>query len=131
MRKGKAAAAAGAVALAVLLSGCAMAGLDPQTLMRPPRSTGDRESIHQVLEEKTNNRLNLQYPRRGDYRSAILMHDLSADGSEEAVGLYQAKTENGRRPARSRIPLPRWTRSASGMSTATGGTTWWWAGETL
>ena len=96
MRKGKAAAAAGAVVLAVLLSGCAMAGLDPQTLMRPPRSTGERVSIHQGLEEKTNNRLNLQYPRRGDYRSAILMHDLSADGSEEAVGLYQATdTETG------------------------------------
>lgn len=82
-------AIAAAVCLALLLSGCTMAGLDPQTLMRPPRATGGRENIHQVLESKTGGQLVLRYPRRGEHRSAIVMHDITGDGTQEAVGIYE------------------------------------------
>lgn len=86
---------AAVLALAVLCSGCSSVSLDPQTLMRPPRATGNKEQIHKVLEKKTNNQLKLSYPSRGDYRSAILMWDLTGDGSEDAIALYQNPDQKG------------------------------------
>ncbi len=86
---------AAVLALAVLCSGCSSVSLDPQTLMRPPRATGNKEQIHKVLEKKTNNQLKLSYPSRGDYRSAILMWDLTGDGTEDAVALYQNTDQKG------------------------------------
>lgn len=86
---------AAALALIVLCSGCSSVSLDPQTLMRPPRATGNKEQIHKVLETKTGGQLKLSYPRRGDYRSAILMWDLTGDGQEDAVALYQNTDQTG------------------------------------
>ncbi|WP_085832522.1 FG-GAP repeat domain-containing protein [Clostridium merdae] len=83
------------IALALLCSGCSSVSLDPQTLMRPPRATGNKEQIHKVLEKKTNNQLKLSYPSRGDYRSAILMWDLTGDGVEDAIALYQNTDQKG------------------------------------
>lgn len=72
-----------------LLTGCSMDGLDPQSLMRPPRPTGEREEIHKVLERQAGSNFKLRYPRRGDYRSAIIMQDLTGNGKEEAIALYE------------------------------------------
>lgn len=83
------------VLAAVMLSGCSATGLNPQNLMRPPRATGEKEDIHQVLESNTDGNLVLKYPRRGDYRSAIILRDLSGDKNEEAVALYQSGASNG------------------------------------
>ena len=83
------------MALALLCTGCSSVSLDPQTLMRPPRATGNKEQIHKVLEKKTNNQLKLSYPSRGDYRSAILMWDLTGDGVEDAIALYQNTDQKG------------------------------------
>ena len=66
-----------------------MDGLDPQSLMRPPRPTGEREEIHKVLERQAGSDFKLRYPRRGDYRSAIIMQDLTGNGKEEAIALYE------------------------------------------
>ncbi|WP_101697190.1 FG-GAP repeat domain-containing protein [Clostridium minihomine] len=86
---------AAVLALAMLCSGCSSVSLDPQTLMRPPRATGNKEKIHQVLEAKTNGQIKLSYPRRGDYRSAILMWDLTGDGKEDAIALYENADQSG------------------------------------
>lgn len=40
--------------LAVALTGCSPLGLDAQTLMKPPKATGERQEIYSVLEEKAN-----------------------------------------------------------------------------
>ena len=87
-------AAIAAVLTACLLSGCNITGLDAQTLMRPPKATGDREAIHTALEESVQGNLILKYPTRGEYRSAITMYDLTGDGVEEAIAFCEAPEEN-------------------------------------
>ena len=42
--------------------GCSPLGLDAQTLMKPPKATGERQEIYSVLEEKANHQLTLRYP---------------------------------------------------------------------
>lgn len=69
-------AVAMALMLALTLSGCSFVGLDAQTLMRPPKPTGEKADIHALLESKTDGKMTLKYPRTGDYRSAIITHDV-------------------------------------------------------
>lgn len=85
---------AAAVLLMVLLTGCSTVGLDAQTLMKPPKTTGDKQEIYQVLERKTNSHLKLCYPKAGDYRSAIVMRDVTGDGNEEAIAFYSNGDED-------------------------------------
>ena len=86
---------AAVLALSVLCSGCSSISLDPQVLMRPPRATGNKEAIHKLLAAKTKDELKLSYPRRGEYRSAILMRDSTEDGKEGAIALYQTPEQKG------------------------------------
>lgn len=72
----------------VCLSGCQFGGFDTLSLMRPPKATGDEANIQQVLEEVGGSDLTLKYPQRGDYRSAVVMYDITGDGEEEAVAFY-------------------------------------------
>ena len=74
--------------LAVALTGCSPLGLDAQTLMKPPKATGERQEIYSVLEEKANHQLTLRYPKAGEYRSAIVMKDVTGDGNDEAIAFY-------------------------------------------
>lgn len=83
------AAAVMALACCLSLSGCSLFGLDARTLMRPPRVTGERAGVYDLLEQKGGASLSLCYPAAGDYRSAILLHDLDGDGTEEAIAFYQ------------------------------------------
>ncbi len=78
------------ILLMVWLTGCSAVGLDAQTLMQPPKTTGDKQEIYQVLERKTNSQLKLRYPKAGDYRSAIIMKDITGDGNEEAIAFYSS-----------------------------------------
>lgn len=74
--------------LAVTLTGCSPLGLDAQTLMKPPKATGEREEIYSVLEERSSYQLTLRYPKAGEYRSAIVMKDVTGDGNDEAIAFY-------------------------------------------
>lgn len=87
-------AAAAALLLCFLLSGCSFVGLDAQTLMRPPKPTGEKADIHALVESKSGGKLTLKYPASGDYRSAIIMHDLTGDKNEEAMAIYQKSEES-------------------------------------
>jgi len=87
-------AAALALLLCFLLSGCSFAGFDAQTLMRPPRPTGEKQDIHALLESKAGGKLTLKYPANGDYRSAIITHDICGDKTEEAMAIYQKGDES-------------------------------------
>ena len=92
--KRKLKAAAVAVLLAFLLSGCSFVGLDAQTLMRPPKPTGEKADIHALLESKAGGKMTLKYPSSGDYRSAIITHDMCGDKNEEAMAIYQKGDES-------------------------------------
>ncbi len=87
-------AAAIAVLLAFLLSGCSFVGLDAQTLMQPPKPTGEKADIHALLASKAGDKMTLKYPRSGDYRSAIITHDICGDKNEEAMAIYQKGDES-------------------------------------
>ncbi len=68
--------------------------MDLQSLMRPPRPTGEKQEIHEVLDAKVGS-YKLQYPYRGKHRSSIVMDDLTGDGIEEAMVLYQGLSDTG------------------------------------
>lgn len=86
-------AVAMALMLALTLSGCSFVGLDAQTLMRPPKPTGEKADIHALLESKTDGKMTLKYPRSGDYRSAIITHDVCGDKNDEAMAIFQKGDE--------------------------------------
>ncbi|MCY1713832.1 FG-GAP repeat domain-containing protein [Caproiciproducens galactitolivorans] len=86
-------AVAMALVLALTLSGCSFVGLDAQTLMRPPKPTGEKADIHALLESKTDGKMTLKYPRSGDYRSAIITHDVCGDKNDEAMAIFQKGDE--------------------------------------
>ena len=76
-----------AVLFCLCCPGCSFSGLDAQNLMAPPKSNADQQSIHQLLQgDKTE--LTLVYPKNGEYRSAIIMHDFTGDGVKDALGFY-------------------------------------------
>lgn len=87
-------AVAAALLLSFLLSGCSFIGLDAQTLMQPPKPTGEKADIHALLESKAGGKMTLKYPRSGDYRSAIITHDICGDKNEEAMAIYQKGDES-------------------------------------
>ena len=58
--------------------------LDTQNLMSPPKATGDKADIQRVIEESAGS-YTFKYPQKGDYRSAVIMHDINGDGTDEAV----------------------------------------------
>lgn len=71
--------------LTMLLSGCTVTGLDAQTLMAPPSANTDQQEIQKLLlGDKPD--VTYVYPRGGDYRSAVIMHDFDGDGVEDAIG---------------------------------------------
>lgn len=79
----------------LLFSGCSFVGLDAQTLMHAPKPTGENEADIQALLEKTaGSDMTLKYPRSGDYRSAIITHDLCGGSGSEAIAVYQKGDES-------------------------------------
>jgi len=82
-------AVAVALVLAMTLSGCSFVGLDAQTLMHPPKPTGEKADIQALLESKAGSKMTLEYPNSGNYRSAIITHDICGDKAEEAMAIYQ------------------------------------------
>jgi hypothetical protein len=87
-------AIAAALIMSFMLSGCSFIGFDAQTLMHPPRPTGEKADIHTLLVKKGGEDITLKYPQNGDYRSAIITHDLCGDYNEEALAIYQKGDES-------------------------------------
>ena len=86
--------AAWAASIAVSLSGCSFAGLDAQTLMHAPKPTGENEAdIQALLDQTAGGQITLKYPSEGEYRSAILKHDIGGSGADEAMAFYQETGE--------------------------------------
>ena len=94
--KGYRAVACGILALVLMwmLSGCSVIGLDSKALMSPPREAGDRGEIHDLLLSKNGN-VTFRYPQKGDYRSAIIMKDLTGDREDDAIALYESEDGSG------------------------------------
>lgn len=74
---------------AFLLSGCSITDFGIDSLLRPPKTMGDEAEIEQLIAKTAENGYTLKYPKSGTYRSAIIMHDLDGDKTEEAVAFYR------------------------------------------
>ena len=84
---------AATVLLAACLSGCSWFGMDAENLMQPPKPTGEREAIYQLLEAEAASGFTLKYPVNGDYRSAIIMNQTGEEAGE-AIAFFQPSGEN-------------------------------------
>ncbi len=71
-----------------MLQGCSFAGISDENLLQPPRATGVKADIQNLLETTTKGDYKLKYPQNGENRSAIIM--CSEEGSEqnEAIAFY-------------------------------------------
>jgi hypothetical protein len=82
------------VLLAVFLLLCGLSGCSVQlpgtdSLLRPPNPSSEEQSIQQAIFDKLGKQPLLCYPKRGEHRAAITMHDIDADGIDEAVVFFR------------------------------------------
>lgn len=70
-------------------SGCSLTDFSSDSLLRPPKTTGDEAEIEQLIDECAKSGYTLKYPKSGTYRSAIIMNDLDGDGTDEAIAFFR------------------------------------------
>ena len=73
----------------LLLTGCASGGFDNSNLLRPPKTSGDKAKIQEIIGQKAGGEYILKYPRSGSYRSAVIYEDLDGDKISEAIVFYR------------------------------------------
>ncbi len=83
-----------AVLLTFALCGCGSTSFDSDSMLRPPKTSGDGQEICEALEKHLGRQPLFRYPRSGEYRSAITMEDLDGDDVEEAIVFYASSTES-------------------------------------
>lgn len=81
--------------LAVVFSGCSDVAAGNTDIMRPPRATGDKAGIQELIEVQAGGKYVYKYPQAGEYRSAITMKDIDGDGVQEAIAIFKPNTERG------------------------------------
>ena len=74
------------LAVILVLSGCSTV-LDGNTMLRPPRATGDKAEIQHIISQQAGGKYTFKYPQTGEYRSAITMKKERA-ANEFALALY-------------------------------------------
>lgn len=77
----------------LLLSGCSLFSFEGNDIMCPPKATGAKAQIQELIEEHTSSEYTLIYPKNGSMRSAIITHDIDFDEKEEAIAFYSDKDE--------------------------------------
>ncbi len=83
-----------ALVITASLSGCALPGADIDSLIAPPKPTGELYEIRKALEKSVKEKFTLKYPTSGDIRSAIVEKDFNNDGAAEAVAFYSTVKDN-------------------------------------
>ena len=72
----------------MLLCGCAF-GATIDSLLVPPRLSGEQEQIYQALQDAVGKDIKLQYPKSGEYLSAFILADFDGDRAEESLVFYE------------------------------------------
>ncbi len=84
-----------AACLLLCLSGCSpFVSFGTKNLMSPPKPNADQRAIHQLLQGNQSD-ITFIYPKAGEYRSAIIMHDFTGDGMEDAIGFHALEEPGG------------------------------------
>ena len=73
------------------LCGCSLFTADTDELLSPPSLSGDMKPIAQAISESEKANYTFRYPSRGDYRSAVVQHDINKDGILEAFAFYSTQ----------------------------------------
>ncbi len=89
MKKLKAVALALAIAVTSVMPGCSFVGMSDSDLLKPPKATGEKAEIQNLIEKTAGVSYSLVYPQSGDYRSAIIMQDIDKDATDEAIAFYK------------------------------------------
>lgn len=82
------------LSLAFVLGGCDIFSADTAELLSPPALTGDLLPIDTAIKESVKSSYTLEYPSRGNYRSAIIQHDMNSDGVLEAFAFYSTQDKD-------------------------------------
>lgn len=79
---------------AALLSGCADISFGEQTLLRPPRATGNSAEIQNIIREEAGSSYTMKYPESGDHRSAVTIFNSKKDNTEYAAAFYSTDSDS-------------------------------------
>lgn len=74
--------------LTFALSGCDAVTFNVTELMSPPKATGEKAAIQELIDKEAGTGYTLKYPQNGNFRSAITTMDYDADGVQEAIAFY-------------------------------------------
>lgn len=75
-------------------SGCSFSNFNTNNLMHPPKATGEMAQIQALIEHTVGEDIIFKYPQNGDFKSAIIMHDLDGDSQDEAIAVYQLASQD-------------------------------------
>lgn len=78
---------------AAMLCGCSDIGFGSQSMLRPPRATGNEAALQEILSEVAGSSYTLKYPQTGDYRSAVNIFK-GEDDKEYAAALYSTENDS-------------------------------------
>lgn len=70
------------------LGGCEMVSFNVSELMSPPKATGEKAAIQELIEEEAGSGYTLKYPQNGNFRSSVTTMDFDSDNTEEAIVFY-------------------------------------------
>lgn len=77
----------------LFLSGCSFSVFDIEGMMTPPKATEDQQQISDLMKSEDGT-VDFCYPKSGQYRSAMILKDLTGDGGQEALG-FSANADGG------------------------------------
>ncbi|MGI6279148.1 MAG: FG-GAP repeat domain-containing protein [Acutalibacteraceae bacterium] len=81
------------LAILISLCGCDIFTVDTAELLSPPPLPADMRPIDEAIKKSAAKGYKLQYPSRGDYRSAIVQQDIDNDGILEVFAFYSTQGE--------------------------------------
>jgi len=77
--------------LCLTLCGCNIFNADTAELLSTPALSGDMHPISEAIKASASGDYTFEYPSRGNYRSAVVQHDLDKDGILEAFAFYSTQ----------------------------------------
>lgn len=85
-----------AVLICSFFAGCSLPVTDINQLMSPPKPTGTRQQVQELIYNEAGKDIQYSYPRSGNYRSAIIeAEDLTGDGKTDVIGFYETPDDSG------------------------------------
>ena len=84
----------GLIFIMLFISGCSFSNFETSNLMHPPKATGEMAQIQALIEKTVGADILFKYPQNGDFKSAIIMHDLDGDSQDEAIAVYQLAAQD-------------------------------------